>query len=59
MIARFKSAAASEKRKSVSIPGEVRPNTILPERVYLEESDLILHWPELSDHTWQVPEQMQ
>ena len=35
----FKSAAASE------LPGEVRPNTILPERVYLEQSDLILRDP--------------
>ena len=33
----FKSAVQA------SIPGEVRPNTILPERVYLEKSDLILY----------------
>ena len=34
----FKSAVL----RQASIPGEVRPNTILPERVYLEKSDLIL-----------------
>ena len=39
----FKSAVL----RQASIPGEVRPNTILPERVYLEKSDLILYWPEL------------